>query len=911
MYDNEAKKEMKRMAKRVLVTGDFVLDNHIYEGQRRNFSDEQAGVQVVRQLGGAALVHDLLAELMGESAKTDLALGVELPTGVDKIQSEQVPDTCQAYAFWKSFDKVWRTESGMGFGGDCSQGAPDVTWPPCNKTAKQAPEVLVLCDGGLGFRDSSGNWPTRDLDAAEFIVLKSTAPLLRGALWEKLIQPEYAKKLVITVAASDLRRSDALVNRGMSWEDTLESLASELAPGGGLEALTKCRHLVIVFESEGALWVDIGGAPGVNAETLDSIRCHFVYRPDSIESELRMHTKGTAFGFLSCITAAVAWHLAKGGSLDMPRALEGGLSAMSSLLLDGHGPSSRPGKGFPAVRLAKCIKNVTCAYSRAVFQLGDVCHGLTCSQDAHAAGAASRHQGCWSLLRTMLSSSGSACTDPAYDLAKLVVENGMIALANVPHLRKGLLFSVDRREIEGMRGISGIIQEYRDKKGARKPLSIGVFGPPGSGKSFAVKEIAKAELGEKVPFLEFNLSQFNDAEDLIGAFHQVRDEVLKGETPVAFFDEFDAQRYKWLQYLLAPMQDGSFQDGQLTHPIGKSIFIFAGGTSSSFQTFGPPNPDSLGKPTPQEKDAYSQFKFAKGPDFQSRLDGFINVNGPDRRVLPDERDNQVLDSCDIFFPLRRAFIIRGEFRAKPMQKLDVDDGLLEALIKADGYRHGSRSLSKVLDPLKSHLTQAGGRLLRSLIPPRDLLNLYTTDADKFMRLCRSVPPHRPVDPLLTNTAKLKKVAKAIHDTWQELGRKEGWQKPEDAVPFSKLSKFYHNSNIAAAERIPAVLALASLKLVNGKNTPDERERVCRKLEYHLELMAENEHDRWMAWYLSQGWRWGKQKDPAKLTEEPKLKTHPCLIPYANLSDEERNKDRDSIRHYPDFADVAGMKIVDA
>jgi len=226
------------------------------------------------------------------------------------------------------------------------------------------------------------------------------------------------------------------------------------------------------------------------------------------------------------------------------------------------------------------------------------------------------------------------------------------------------------------------------------------------------------------------------------------------------------------------------------------------------------------------------------------------------------------------------------------------------------YRHGSRTLSKVLEPLKTHFKQAGGRLLRSLIPPRDLLDLYT-NADEFMRLCRSVPPHRPVDPLLTDPAKLEKVAKAIHDTWEKLGVAEGWRKPVDVVSFSDLSAFYHGSNIAAAERIPAVLALASLKLADGKNTPYERERVCCKLEYHLELMAENEHDRWMEWHLSQGWHWGEKKDPAKLTEEPNLKTHPCLIAYAKLNDKERNKDRNSIRHYPDFVDAAGMKIVDA
>ena len=56
----------------------------------------------------------------------------------------------------------------------------------------------------------------------------------------------------------------------------------------------------------------------------------------------------------------------------------------------------------------------------------------------------------------------------------------------------------------------------------------------------------------------------------------VRDEVLRGNTPVVFWDEFDSREYHWLQYLLAPMQDGKFQDGQINHPIGKSVFIFAG-----------------------------------------------------------------------------------------------------------------------------------------------------------------------------------------------------------------------------------------------------------------------------------------------------------------------------------------------
>src|SRR5205807_6673337 len=149
-----------------------------------------------------------------------------------------------------------------------------------------------------------------------------------------------------------------------------------------------------------------------------------------------------------------------------------------------------------------------------------------------------------------------------------------------------------------------------------------VFGAPGSGKSFGISEVAKSLLPGQIEVRQYNLSQFSDPTNLLDAMHQVRDIGLSGLIPLVFWDEFDtslnAQPLGWLRHFLAPMQDGSFQEGQVTHSIGRSIFVFAGGVYESMKTFG-------------QKMSPEQSQEAKGPDFVSRLKGYVNATGPNRQ----------------------------------------------------------------------------------------------------------------------------------------------------------------------------------------------------------------------------------------------------------------------------------------
>ena len=266
---------------------------------------------------------------------------------------------------------------------------------------------------------------------------------------------------------------------------------------------------------------------------------------------------------------------------------------------------------------------------------------------------------------------------PPWGLARRVAIMGENQLVQTPYLKFGKLFTIARTEIERMRTLQRLLLSYQSDKKADKPLSIAVFGPPGSGKSFGVKELARAVFSENVPLLEFNLSQFQEPSELHGLFHQVRDYVMRGKLPVVFWDEFDSQNLKWLQFLLAPMQDGAFQDGQITHPIGKCVFVFAGGTEIRFDDFGVPkvqrdgDGDSGDTAKSQSKELLEkqerELKVLKVPDFKSRLAGFLDVLGPNRR-----------DSNDLTYPVRRALMLRFHLGIAEKAHLTIDSGLLSA-----------------------------------------------------------------------------------------------------------------------------------------------------------------------------------------------------------------------------------------
>ena len=63
----------------------------------------------------------------------------------------------------------------------------------------------------------------------------------------------------------------------------------------------------------------------------------------------------------------------------------------------------------------------------------------------------------------------------------------------------------------------------------------------------------------------------------------------------------------------------------------------------------------------------------------------------------------------------------------------------------------------------------------------------------------------------------------------------------------------------------------------------------------LDQLTRAEHMRWMADKVMHGWRWSGSMDPSSRDDRKRI--HHLLVPFQNLSEEEKNKDRDPIRTF--------------
>ena len=878
-------------AKTVVVTGDITLDWNLALSRRpesQGHAWEPADCSRLRwQRGRAALLADLIEGVVAP-IRDRVPYEVRQPASPRRTANAgdthigpDDPRFHHSYASWlpcaystaKGFEKekpAWRVAEFLGINRCLASDNPD-DWARVVNDSPDA-SLVVLDDTGLGFRSQRALWPASltTPGSRPWVLVKMSRPVAQGELWEHLCV-QHAERLIAVMTVNDLRLTEVQVSRELSWERTAQDLAWEIMYNRDLRGLARCAHVVVSFNAAGAFLYSRDGEP----ET----PCRLLFDPEVVEGMWEQRYPGRMVGYTSCLTAGIARQfMLAPGKPDMREGIRTGLSALRCLQMEGYGrrgaPASEVDLEFPVRAVVDALASDDTPYQETAVPMRTGARYWTILGDRHH----------------------SNLEEVARDV---VLKGPERALRGVPLGRFGDLLTVDRQEIESLRSIRSLVSEYVAQPRPKRPLSIAVFGPPGSGKSFGITQLALALRPGEIEAKEFNLSQLGSPDELLSALHQVRDIGLGGKIPLIFWDEFDSDRqgpYGWLRYFLMPMQDGKFQHGDLAHPIGRAIFVFAGGTSETLDNFG-------------RNVSEDQARAAKVPDFVSRLKGYINVLGPNPRA----------GAHDPYYVLRRAILLRSVLSREARHVLrrgevQIDSGVLRAMLLTTAYKHGARSMESVIA-----MSQLAGktRFERSSLPTEAQLDLHVDGQDFLAR----------VRQLELDGGTLDQLARAAHAIYcaeqMALGWKYGPRKNETTrensslVEFDRLPDDEKEQNRRQVGDIPGKLAYAGCHIVPAVSG----EPAFVFPADVLEELASMEHTRWMRDKIRDGSRYSSETDKAR-------KLHSCLLPWSRkdltpyagfaehlgtgeLPEDEKEKDRTAVRKIATILAHAGYTITEA
>jgi hypothetical protein len=690
---------------------------------------------------------------------------------------------------------------------------------PCHMPVKEG-AAAVVWDEGFG-----------DIHVPESVPVLWTS---NRALPSEHVVNAIRGRGMLLLDADVLRRHGAMISEQSSWEHSITGLVWQLINNPAISYLNSLDHIVITFAEDGAVHLYFEG--GIRKAKL-------VLASGCAEGTLREKYNAVSEAWAGMVAVC---------ALQFRNVISGASKlALAPALAE-------------AERRMKDSGNMKTLQSGQILPVGPV---MDAKNEGYPVPIYDSSEGAdphyWCI-------SGEPTGRRVFDRAVDYVKNGSEAIKGLPQISFGGLTTVDRREIEAYSNIKNLIKEYAAAESVR-PLSIVVFGEPGSGKSFGITEMAVNVLPGVIEKLEFNVSQFTDISDLAAAFHQVRDVVLKGKLPLVFFDEFDSdwsgRQLGWLKSFLMPMQDGKFKDSAGVHPIGKCILVFAGGTSSTFEAFSAPMRS-------EHNEIVQDFKNVKGPDFISRLRGTLNVLGPNKTSVEDQN-----------YILRRALLLRGFCERKLAMCGDsapVNDHVLKAMLLVPKYKYGARSMEAILDMSRIE----GNSWDPASLPFYIQLSLHV-DADAFIRLVLSE---------VHLNSFTEKLACAIHKDFLVKNSKLASQ--SFLQPWESLDEDIRESNRNQAKSISQKLNMIGYGCDAG-DTPFAS--VDQFDDNEVLILARLEHERWMAEKIAAGWVFGVPRDNGK-------KIHPDLVSWENLDPLEQQKDLDATVNIIPLIKSVGLRV---
>ncbi|MEN6324725.1 MAG: ATP-binding protein [Syntrophomonas sp.] len=694
---------------------DITVRGGVYYWQRQK---EESRVRLSSKPGGSALVLKLTkAMVSGQLAEVE---GTVLDD--DLLNRPRDRRITTSWTLWREFAnpgfahtsfRLWQWHE-----------FEPARWDYPSTCMGGCPDLLVVQDSGLGFRSSLQGWPEilsleESHQGPGHIIYKlgQYNDGRENPLLNHIVEKGWAERTSIISSISDLRACSVKIGVSLSWERMLEEvIAAVLSPSCPFVDRStkkiKFHQVIVPIGTSGVVIV------GRESNTL-------IFDRSGQEGDFASLVEGQMIGDNTSILCALATSWAENPQdMDWARTARIGTILARLVLIKGYDVVEESNGykhlQFPYQTIANAYRDLAAGRSTADgLPYQDRISDVGIFVDKH--NLAVTQPGAWTILENSLlpdlEKGGSLHDQQSIGAVtacarSIVISGPQAALQNVPVETIGYWYSADRQEIEGVRSVNNAMRDYLQQKHPDTPLCVAVFGPPGVGKSFVIKEIARGlGMGEEAQ-LTFNLSQFETADELPNAFNQIRDLNLKGKTPLVFWDEFDTpyqgRELGWLRYFLAPMQDGEYTNQGITHPLGGGIYVFAGATRYSFAEF--------------RKGNNNDDRAAKKPDFISRLRAFINIRGINGNPNTIE---------DRLYMIRRAFILRQYLETNaPQIKYDncylIEPGVLDALLLISKYTNGTRSLENLLK--MSNLADKRKYELSSL-PPEHIIEMHVNSKE--------------------------------------------------------------------------------------------------------------------------------------------------------------------------------------
>ena len=733
-------KKAEQSIQQVLVLGDLAFETLLIP----EASTQKHGTRMLSDYVGATIIRDIIVGALDQADESKGIAAAKVYPSVH-LQPDCPRDQLrELVAVFGKFprksegnksDTVWRVGSTHRARPDTKQFDEYDSHLGKNIEACATPSVVVIYEDDEQFRNAFKRLAENRRHSR-----KDPKPTLIIGLSEKAMPTsiETAKQVFDTgttiaiVKADGLRGRDLDIASHASIEQTVQGLSKCLTTEPLKQILGLCSHLIVLLEHSGILSITKNPRQGA---------VHFSPNFDR-PAQTHPAAYGRVPGRMAIVLGSIARFVCQAGiqadlsSLDLAPALRLSVAAYDRMFE----------KGYDERNPFETAKNVLSRAERE--ELRDILASkseskrrafLISSLNFPANPVSLRN---WSRLDSL----------KKLDIGKEIVLNGVETASRMPppenkpsldnnwwpsaeiicpFMQLGRLQTFDKDEVERLANLAKLIGKYHDDPKWLTPLSIAVFGPPGAGKSFAVKQLMKTvnPAIKDSSVLTFNLAQFNSLELLTEAFHQVQDQVLFSEdVPLVIFDEFDSvfqgSELGWLKFFLAPMEDGIFRGQTSNYKVGRALFLFAGGTACTFDEFagrGPVPKGSTAKAARTKREAIR--KAAKAPDFVSRLMAHLDVLGINRpEGSPLEKPGELIRRR-----VRRATLLRSllEEFAKPIiganEPARISGPVIDAFLNDQvTYRNQARSMKAIV---RGSLL-IGNQFLRASLPPRSMIELH-------------------------------------------------------------------------------------------------------------------------------------------------------------------------------------------